>query len=77
MPCDVVPLVPLQAAGVDRGGGGSRDKGMRLGPDGQDRPCPVGHGVCSLDLSEDLLRALVVIRPPSSDLQGYGRSTWE
>jgi hypothetical protein len=54
MPCHVVPLVPLQAAGVDRGGGGQREKGMRLSPDGQDRLCPVGHGVRSLDLSEDL-----------------------
>jgi hypothetical protein len=33
MPCDVVPLVPLHAAGVDRGGSGQREKGMRLGPD--------------------------------------------
>jgi hypothetical protein len=58
MPCDVKPLVPLHAAGVDRGGGGEREKGMRLGSDGQGRLCPVGHGVCSLDLGEDLLGLL-------------------
>jgi hypothetical protein len=31
--------------------------------------CAVGRGVCSPDLSEDFLGLLVVIRPPSSDLQ--------
>src|SRR5580692_1641372 len=36
---------------------------MRLSPDGQGRLCPAGHGVRSLDLSEDLLGSLVVIRP--------------
>ena len=34
---------------------GEREKGMRLGSDGQVRLCPVGHGVCRLDLSQDLL----------------------
>jgi len=50
--------VPLQPAGIDHGGGGQREKGPRLNPHDQDRPCPAGHGVRSLGLSEDLLALL-------------------
>jgi hypothetical protein len=37
---------------------------MRLGLDRQGRVCLAGYGVCGLDLGEDLLGSLVVIRPP-------------
>ena len=50
---------------------------MRLSPDRERRLCPVRHGVCGLDLSEDVLGSLCSDTAPSWDLQGYGRSTWE
>ena len=57
------PGLAYTAVVADRGRGGWRESGMRLGPDREGRLCLDGLGVFGLDLCEDLVGSAVVMGP--------------